>query len=391
MHRHYCRLQVALTALCMLLLLGSHAARAQVTLPFPYPFPADFPDFRVDHHWTMPLDERELMVSGATSRGMGVVRLDELGRIDRAFGTNGLAELLVWGEPAWTSVVTARLPDGSRLVAGSVQDSMVQPGCGDEDPYAVCNVHIALFRLDVAGRQDLSFNRYGRLVLRVGGQRTPPGQEDGNWAFVAGVDVEHDGTILVHAVGAAGPVARVLPDGTLDTSFRGTEWTGVEHDFVSAVGLYNSTLDQYFTTSGLAEVAGLDRDPLTGWSRTFGSFHVYPAGWSLTPTVPVCRFWRRPDAGGGAHVLSAHAGECAALAADPNWILESREVFRVLLPDAASGACPDGHAPVYRLWNGRADGGHHLTSSRRTRDYLLGKGYVAEGWGPLGVAMCAAP
>jgi hypothetical protein len=60
------------------------------------------------------------------------------------------------------------------------------------------------------------------------------------------------------------------------------------------------------------------------------------------------------------------------------------------------GACPSEPAPlpgqtipVYRLWNQRADSNHRYTTDATVRAQMIARGYVSEGYGPLGVAMCA--
>jgi hypothetical protein len=63
--------------------------------------------------------------------------------------------------------------------------------------------------------------------------------------------------------------------------------------------------------------------------------------------------------------------------------------FYVALPDVTTGACPIGMISVYRLWN-RTDSNHRYTTDLAVRDETLAKGYIAEGYGPGPVAMCAA-
>jgi hypothetical protein len=63
--------------------------------------------------------------------------------------------------------------------------------------------------------------------------------------------------------------------------------------------------------------------------------------------------------------------------------------FQINLPDRATGACPSGTIPVYRLWNQRADSNHRYTTSTAIRAQMLAAGYLAEGYGPDGVVMCA--
>jgi len=75
--------------------------------------------------------------------------------------------------------------------------------------------------------------------------------------------------------------------------------------------------------------------------------------------------------------------------ASVTWHLESDNVFQINLPDKATGACPGGTIPVYRLWNERIDSNHRYTTSAAIKAQMLAAGYVAEGYGAEGVAMCA--
>jgi hypothetical protein len=75
--------------------------------------------------------------------------------------------------------------------------------------------------------------------------------------------------------------------------------------------------------------------------------------------------------------------------ANPNWQFEA-EVFTVLRPDTA-GNCANGTIPVYRLYNNGqgAAPNHRYTTSLATRTTMLGKGWIPEGYGNLGVIMCS--
>ena len=55
-----------------------------------------------------------------------------------------------------------------------------------------------------------------------------------------------------------------------------------------------------------------------------------------------------------------------------------------------TGACPAGTTPVYRVWNNRADSNHRYLTSRDLRDQMVYRGYIAEGYGPDAVIMCAS-
>ena len=62
-----------------------------------------------------------------------------------------------------------------------------------------------------------------------------------------------------------------------------------------------------------------------------------------------------------------------------------------VLPAYFSGACPPFSTPVYRLYNNGRHGApnHRFTQSTQARDAMLAQGWVAEGRGPAGVAMCS--
>jgi uncharacterized protein (DUF1800 family) len=156
---------------------------------------------------------------------------------------------------------------------------------------------------------------------------------------------------------------------------------------VDVVEYYNATLDHYFVSALAADIGALDSGKLVGWQRTgktFGAYLVATAGMS-----PVCRFYL-PPANGDSHFYSASPAECADVQRKfPTFVYEAPNVMYVGLPAAATGACPAGTAQVYRLWNKRADSNHRYTTDKATRDAMIAKGYVPEGYGPDGVAMCA--
>ncbi len=154
-----------------------------------------------------------------------------------------------------------------------------------------------------------------------------------------------------------------------------------------AVEYYWATRDHYFVTANPAEIAALDASPPGGWVRTGWTFGAY-AG-PTTGASPVCRFYI-PPIYGDSHYYSASPAECAAVrTAFPGFILEAPDVFDIVLPDMTTGACPTGSIPVYRLWNNRADTNHRYTTSVVVRNQMLAQGYVAEGYGPDIVSMCA--
>jgi hypothetical protein len=149
---------------------------------------------------------------------------------------------------------------------------------------------------------------------------------------------------------------------------------------------------------------------IAGWRESIGPYGNYflasgaPTSYGVPDadgtfpihTVPVCRFFIPP----GSHFLSASEEECNATGfGHPEFVLETRAAFHVVLPNTVTGDCPHGVGyafapisidfyPVYRLWNARADTNHRFTMSTLVRDEMLSKGWVSEGYGQMGVVMC---
>ena len=157
---------------------------------------------------------------------------------------------------------------------------------------------------------------------------------------------------------------------------------------VAVVEYYNAALDHYFVSALAADIAALDSGQFKGWARTGLAFKAY-----LGPapgTNPVCRYYL-PPANGDSHFYSASPQECAEVGAKfPSFVFEAADVMYVALPDLATGACPPGLIPVYRLWNARADSNHRYTADPAVKAAMVAKGYVAEGYGPDATIMCAA-
>ncbi len=137
----------------------------------------------------------------------------------------------------------------------------------------------------------------------------------------------------------------------------------------------------------------LDEGIHRGWARTGRTFLAWTDA-SLAPATAraVCRFLGRPEAGLDSHFYSASAAECEAVAQRfPHaWLLESGSVFYIDAPDVVSGSCADGADPVYRVYNNRSDVNHRYVKSLDDRAAMLASGWIAEGFGSVGVALCAS-
>src|SRR6476620_11736514 len=164
----------------------------------------------------------------------------------------------------------------------------------------------------------------------------------------------------------------------------------------NVVEYYRPALEHSFITPLANEIDALDSGRIAGWGRTGLVFDAFasPAAAGGNAVSPVCRFYI-PPVHGDSHFLSASPAECATVRAkiptDPDfsgYMEDTSAEFYIALPDIFTGACPAGTGPVYRLWNQRADSNHRYTADRAQRDAMIARGYAAEGYGPLGVAMC---
>jgi hypothetical protein len=204
------------------------------------------------------------------------------------------------------------------------------------------------------------------------------------------VSLPTDGT---NALQRGGAVAA-----NLATNFAGQTFA-VPTAPITVTEFYNDALDHYFMSPLAPDIDALDSGRLSGWSRTGYAFEGFPG--AVATSSPVCRFYIPPEHG-DSHFFSASPSECVAVLAkigvDPNYsgyIYETPNEFFITLPDTASGACPPSilaAAPnpcnVFRLWNNRADSNHRYTTDPVLRAQMIARGYISEGYGPLGVAMC---
>jgi hypothetical protein len=213
---------------------------------------------------------------------------------------------------------------------------------------------------------------------------------DGGTLNYAGVDSVTYATLPVDGVNA------LLRDGTpapnVATNFAGQS-ASVPVMPVTAVEFYNQGLDHYFISALQPDIDALDSQRLPGWARTGLGFKVYPSQAAGGPGVnPVCRILI-PPALGDSHFFSASPQECDETRAKfPTFVFESPAVFFIALPvttGMTAGTCPAGTIPVYRVFDNRVDANHRYTVDRATRDAMVMRGYIAEGYGDDAVIMCA--
>ena len=172
-------------------------------------------------------------------------------------------------------------------------------------------------------------------------------------------------------------------------------------DPAAVVEYHHATKNLFFITTDPAEIAAIDAGLAQGWSRmsnraAFMAFTepvtAVDASGVAVAANPVCRFFIAP----ASHFFSASPTECAAVRnAHPKLVFETEAAFYAWLPDL-SGRCPSvmsdagvvGLQPVYRLWNAQGESNHRYTTSVVERRMMIEIGWVAEGYGDAGVAMC---
>jgi hypothetical protein len=162
---------------------------------------------------------------------------------------------------------------------------------------------------------------------------------------------------------------------------------------VHVVEFYNTFLGHYFMTLDADEIASIDAGKAgPGWVRTGFFFGAYPSPPPANGSCdgapaeqclgsPVYRFYGTPGLGPNSHFFTADPAEAAGLdRPGTGWSLERKE-FSIPVPDA-SGQCPSGLAPVYRLYNMRwmfNDSNHRYVTSPAERARMQAMGWFDEG------------
>jgi hypothetical protein len=156
---------------------------------------------------------------------------------------------------------------------------------------------------------------------------------------------------------------------------------------VDLIEYHHAAWDEYFVTGIPEEIAALDNGTLAGWVRTGRGFKAYPLGSS--EGVSVCRFFSVAIGPRSSHFYTPFPTECSGVKANPDWLFEG-DVFRIDVPDS-NGTCPPNTVPVYRLYNNGQGGApnHRYTVDLGVRAQMIGETWIPEGYGPIGVIMCA--
>ena len=371
------------TLLFVVLLAACFAAIAQ---PFPGFYQAR----------SLALGDGRMLVAGTVAHPVDPTFYDfAVGRVlangapDPSFNGTGLAVLPVWGDYEFATALAVQ-PDGKIIAAGLAGDPARPLNCD----YLDCDAYVVVARLNPDGSIDGTFNGGARLILQIGdvgpaiNQNVPDRTLDS-------IAVQTDGRIMLLgpvSVGSPG-LARINANGTLDSGYAPPKYAVGTVDWMPVIEYYNATLNHYFVTADRFESSLLDHGVFVGWKRTRQAFHATLTGRPNATGDSVCRLYGNPAFGLDTHFYTANLQECQDLANNSGgaWKLEGADVFRITIPDKATGICPAGMTPIYRLFNNRRDVNHRFTTSIAIRDQMVAQGFVREGYGVDPVSMCSYP
>lgn len=348
----------------------------------------------------LPEGKTAVAITHANPVGTSIFRLDADGRPDTSFGVQGRLP----GPPDVVAIDLAVQSDGALLLvtgaAGPVVHVTRFRSNGSTDTLfgvgGLIAKHAGVFQSRLVIRADdslvLATNRPAEVTAYF---------KDGTPDLSFG----EQGTLALASLRALNAMA-LGPDGSLwlaGESAKPAPSAGVNRGEPAVVHLvsrttpvvefHHATLDHYFITINPRESSALDLGWSAGWTRTQEAFNLLaPSSPSKDAAAPVCRFYI-PPAQGDSHFFSVSVGECDATAIRfPAFTLETPEAMRAGLPNERTGACPaDWPVAVYRVWNGRIDSNHRYTARRETREAMLARGWIAEGYGLDAIALCAGP
>lgn len=146
---------------------------------------------------------------------------------------------------------------------------------------------------------------------------------------------------------------------------------------------------QFMTASSLEKevIANHGPDGTWRWTPRQDQFLVWTT--PVPGSLPVCRFFTRPETGATSHFYSVSATECDFVSTNLErtayWRLETRAAFylKEVQTDVANGQpfCETGTIPIFRLYNAGSGGApnHFYTASFRVLEAAKKSGYVLEG------------
>jgi hypothetical protein len=155
---------------------------------------------------------------------------------------------------------------------------------------------------------------------------------------------------------------------------------------VTVTEFHHPVFNHYFITAYADEAAHLAAGGLPPWVATGHTFKVW--GSPDQGITNVCRFFSATFAPRSSHFYSNNPAECPGLSAGGVWQLESPAAFYMM--PTATGSCPSGTTPLYRLYNDGRSGApnHRYTIDSSVRATMIAAGWMPEGTGPNGVFAC---
>ena len=109
----------------------------------------------------------------------------------------------------------------------------------------------------------------------------------------------------------------------------------------------------------------------------------------------MCRFFGTAFGAKSSHFYTPYPGECMQLRTNPAlssvWQFEGPAVYYLALADA-SGNCPAGTTPLYRVYNNGMGGApnHRYTTAPAVRAFMITQGWLPEGNGPDIIFACTS-
>ena len=154
-----------------------------------------------------------------------------------------------------------------------------------------------------------------------------------------------------------------------------------------AVEYRHNVWDYYFVTTFPGEIATLDQGGFGGaWSRTGQTFPVFDG--ATSGAQPTCRFFSTAFDPKSSHFYTPFADECKTVSESADW--HSEGIAFYLNPASASGSCPAGFVPLYRVYNNGMGGApnHRYTTDAAVVAQMTAAGWVVEGNGNPAVFGC---
>ncbi len=308
-----------------------------------------------------------------------LLRFDVNGNLDLSFGNAGKV-VLQMDERNASEATAVALDSHQRIIVVGLLASEAQ--FSPSLPVSMSRIGVARFNTD--GSPDLFFGPHGAtafwsgfgsigtaVIILSGDKILVGGAVGGAAQYNVGVWVIRQSGALFRLQGGDGTVPLLIRE---------------EH----AIEYYDNVFGHYFISATPYEIAYLDTFYSQAWVRTGRSFRVW------TEAAPglqqVCRFFSDQSfAPKSSHFYTPYPNECAALQAGTVWKFEGY-VFELQLPAGmpGQGTCPEGTAPLYRLYNNGQGGApnHRYTDDLTVFNQMLAQGWIFEGEAQTKVFAC---